>query len=45
MKLRISLVDYLNAAPLGWSFLHGPLRGRQTLVFPQGLLDLLPLGF
>jgi chorismate dehydratase len=26
MKIRISLSDYLNAAPLGWSFLHGPLR-------------------
>jgi predicted solute-binding protein len=32
MKLRISLVDYLNAAPLGWSFLHGPLRGRFEVV-------------
>jgi chorismate dehydratase len=26
MKIRISLVNYLNAAPLGWSFLHGPLQ-------------------
>ncbi len=26
MKIRISLVHYLNAAPLGWSFLHGPLK-------------------
>jgi len=26
--IRISLVHYLNAAPLGWSFLHGPLKGR-----------------
>lgn len=24
MKIRISLVHYLNAAPLGWAFLHGP---------------------
>ncbi len=24
MKIRISLVHFLNAAPLGWSFLHGP---------------------
>ena len=24
MRLRISLVHYLNAAPLGWFFLHGP---------------------
>ncbi len=28
MKLRISLVHYLNAAPLGWYFLHGPGRGE-----------------
>jgi chorismate dehydratase len=26
MKMRISLVHYLNAAPLGWAFLHGPFR-------------------
>lgn len=26
MSLRISLVHYLNAAPLGWYFLHGPKR-------------------
>jgi chorismate dehydratase len=26
LKLRISLVHYLNAAPLGWYFLHGPRR-------------------
>jgi len=26
LKLRISLVHYLNAAPLGWSFLYGPHR-------------------
>ncbi len=26
MKIRISLVDYLNSAPLGWAFLHGPFR-------------------
>ena len=25
-KIRISLVHYLNSAPLGWSFLHGPFR-------------------
>ena len=28
MRLRISLVNYLNAAPLGWFFLHGPDRRR-----------------
>lgn len=26
MKIRISLVHYLNAAPLGWAFLHGPYQ-------------------
>jgi chorismate dehydratase len=26
MKIRISLVHYLNAAPLGWAFIHGPFR-------------------
>jgi chorismate dehydratase len=26
MKMRISLVHYLNSAPLGWAFLHGPFR-------------------
>jgi chorismate dehydratase len=30
--LRISLVHYLNAAPLGWSLLHGPLKGRFQVV-------------
>ena len=25
-KIRISLVHYLNSAPLGWAFLHGPFR-------------------
>lgn len=28
MKIRISFSGYLNSAPLGWSFLHGPLRDR-----------------
>lgn len=28
MKIRISLVHYLNAAPLGWAFLHGPFRDK-----------------
>ena len=32
MKLRISLVDYLNSAPLGWSFLHGPLKGKFEVI-------------
>jgi chorismate dehydratase len=33
LATRLSLVDYLNAAPLGWSFLHGPLKG-QYQTFP-----------
>jgi chorismate dehydratase len=28
LKIRISLVDYLNAAPLGWAFLHGPFKDQ-----------------
>jgi chorismate dehydratase len=32
MKIRISLVHYLNSAPLGWAFLHGPLRGTFEVV-------------
>ncbi len=43
---RISLVHYLNAAPLGWSFLHGPLRGRfeVTLASPARCAGQLALG-
>jgi chorismate dehydratase len=33
MKTRISLVHYLNSAPLGWAFLHGPFQ-KQFDVFP-----------
>jgi len=32
MKIRISLVHYLNSAPLGWAFLHGPFRERFEVV-------------
>ncbi len=32
MKIRISLVHYLNSAPLGWAFLHGPFRGMFDVV-------------
>jgi chorismate dehydratase len=32
LKLRISLVQYLNAAPLGWYFLYGPQRHRYCVV-------------
>jgi chorismate dehydratase len=34
MKIRISLVHYLNSAPLGWAFIHGPFR-EQFEVFPS----------
>lgn len=32
-KLRISIVQYLNTAPLVWSFTRGPLRGKYDLSF------------
>ncbi len=32
-KLRISVVEYLNTAPLVWGFTDGPLRGRYDLSF------------
>jgi len=32
-KLRISIVQYLNTAPLVWSFTNGPLRGKYELSF------------
>lgn len=32
-KLRISIVQYLNTAPLVWGFTHGPLRGKYDLSF------------
>ena len=32
MKIRISLVHFLNSAPLGWAFLHGPFRGQFDVV-------------
>jgi chorismate dehydratase len=34
MKIRISLVHFLNSAPLGWAFLHGPFR-EQFEVIPS----------
>jgi chorismate dehydratase len=34
MKIRISLVHYLNSAPLGWAFSHGPFREKFE-VFPS----------
>jgi len=32
-KLRISIVEYLNTAPLVWGFTNGPLAGRYELSF------------
>jgi chorismate dehydratase len=30
--LRISFIEFLNAVPLGWGFLHGTLRGRHEIL-------------
>jgi chorismate dehydratase len=32
-KLRVSVVQYLNTAPLVWGFTHGPLQGKYELSF------------
>lgn len=32
MSFIISLVKYLNSAPLGWGFTHGPLRDKATVL-------------
>src|SRR5712691_1209338 len=32
-KLRISIVEFLNTAPLVWGFTEGPLEGRYELSF------------
>jgi chorismate dehydratase len=32
-KLRISIVQYVNTAPLVWGFTHGPLAGKYHLSF------------
>jgi len=32
-KLRISIVQYLNTAPLVWGFTNGPLQGKYDLYF------------
>jgi chorismate dehydratase len=32
-KLRVSVVEFLNTAPLVWGFSDGPLRGRYDLSF------------
>ncbi len=46
MKIRISLVHYLNAAPLGWSFLYGPHRDRFEVISasPARCAEQLALG-
>jgi chorismate dehydratase len=46
MKTRISLVHYLNAAPLGWAFLHGPYRDCFEVIpaSPANCADQLLLG-
>jgi chorismate dehydratase len=46
LKLRISLVQYLNAAPLGWYFLHGPLRQHYQVfsATPAKCAEQLALG-
>ena len=31
--LRISIVEYLNTAPLVWGFVHGPLKNKHELSF------------
>jgi chorismate dehydratase len=33
MRLRISIVEYLNTAPLVWGFTDGPLAGKYDLAF------------
>jgi chorismate dehydratase len=46
MKIRISLVHYLNSAPLGWAFLHGPFRDEFEVVpaSPARCADQLSTG-
>jgi len=46
MRLRISIVQYLNTAPLVWGFTHGPLRGKYDLSFtvPSQCAEQLRIG-
>ena len=46
MKIRVSFSGYLNSAPLGWSFLHGPLRERFEVIesSPARCADYLARG-
>jgi chorismate dehydratase len=45
-KLRISIVQYLNTAPLVWGFTNGPLLGKYELFFtvPSQCAEDLRLG-
>ena len=31
--MRISFIEFLNAVPLGWGFLHGSLKGKHQILF------------
>ena len=31
--MRISFIEFLNAVPLGWGFIHGSLKGRHEILF------------
>jgi chorismate dehydratase len=46
MKIRISLVHYLNSAPLGWAFLRGPLKDKFEILpsSPANCADQLSSG-
>ncbi len=46
MKIKVSLVQYLNSAPLGWAFLHGPFRDQFEVIpsFPAVCADQLSKG-
>jgi len=46
MKIRLSLVHYLNSAPLGWAFLHGPFRDNFEVIpsSPADCADQLSRG-
>jgi chorismate dehydratase len=45
-KLRISIVEYLNTAPLVWGFTDGPLAGKYDLSFtvPSKCAEALRVG-
>ena len=45
-KLRISIVQYLNTAPLVWGFTNGPLAGKYDLSFtvPSQCAEALRIG-